>query len=143
LLEAGPRRQRLAVIAAVGQIGDQRAVPALARHLDDREEEVSVKAAGALDDLGDPRGRSSLKNFLNDASVTKRRWSVGQLARNRDLVDQVLLGSLGSDWLDPREPVSSAALAARLDRYGAFFTREEALRRFRQMKDEFNLTLEF
>jgi HEAT repeat protein len=145
LLEAGPCRQRLAAIAAVGQIGDQRAVPALARHLDDGDEEVAVKAAGVLDDLGDPRGRAALKNFLNDASAAKRRWSLGQLARNRDEIDQKLLRGSGSGWLDPREPVSSAIVAARLNRYGrpSGVTMEEALSRFRQMKDEFNLTLDF
>jgi HEAT repeat protein len=70
---------RRAAVAALGHIGDTRAVPALIGLLDEGDRELLVPVAGALARLGDGRALEPLVQLLGDKDVSVRHAAIGAL----------------------------------------------------------------
>ena len=71
---------RRAATQALQQVGDGRAVEALAAALEDEKREVRRAAARALGEIGDTRAYSALRAALNDPNGRVRRASCLQRA---------------------------------------------------------------
>ena len=133
---------RSEVVESLGQLGDSRAIEPLLSLLEDENEELSVRAGSSIALLGDARGHAALHRFLQDPSRRKRRLGVQYLARNCDWQDRYVLGASYGKWIDPQEPISVALVAARAQEH-KYLSEEEIRKRFRKLKDDFDLTLEF
>ena len=70
---------RRAAVAALGHIGDTRAVPALIGLLDEGDRELLVPVAGALARLGDGRAFEPLIRLLGDDELAVRHGAIGAL----------------------------------------------------------------
>ena len=78
-LRTGDLETRRAAVAALGRIGDARAVEPLVNLLDEDERELLVPATTALARLGDDRAFESLLRLLGDADVSVRQGAIGAL----------------------------------------------------------------
>lgn len=70
---------RRAAVAALGHIGDTRAVPALIGLLDEDDRELLAPVAGALARLGDGRAFEPLIRLLGDEDLAVRHGAIGAL----------------------------------------------------------------
>ncbi len=78
-LRTGDLETRRAAVAALGRIGDARAVEPFVNLLDEDERELLVPATAALARLGDDRAFESLLRLLGDADVSVRQGAIGAL----------------------------------------------------------------
>ncbi len=112
-LEGAEPELQEAVFAALGAIGDTRAVPHLSQLLVSRDEKMSLRAALALHRLHDPRGTEVMRRSLRSTERKVRTETFSTLARSLDAVPKRLLSrdldGLGP-WLDPQDPIPTVHL---------------------------------
>ena len=80
---------RLAIIDALGQIGDDRAAPALGRFIKDPEQEIRYAVVTNLGLLRSKKTIEKLIEGLDDSSNYVRRAALKSLTDNLDLISQI------------------------------------------------------
>ncbi|VFM98043.1 MAG: NACHT domain-containing protein [Candidatus Kentron sp. G] len=140
-----PDHTCVAIVEALGEIGDLGAVEALMARLQDTEEDTSVRcaAARALGKIGTEPARAVLGDYLKDPNETLRCATLGGLAQGReDETDRKLLSRdlhRFGPWLDPAVPID----AARIEEAARELEKppEELRRRYQGLAARFGLTL--
>jgi len=132
----------MAVIRALGQLGDDQVVAPLLAKLDDQDPEVGATAAGILHAFGEPKGVKALTRFLASDEVEIRQAAVCAYAQQKDPHDQRLLSrdldAIGP-WRDPQNTVSDDQVVEAASRLN--ISPEQVRSRFEVMAGELNLKL--
>lgn len=148
-LPGSPAETRLAIVQALGIIGNPRATAALLARLQDAQENQGVRqaAATALGQIGDTAAIEGLQAYLQTADESLRRAALGGLAQYcQDPTDRKLLSTYVDNyvnnrrWLDPRSPIDAERIA-----YAAKHLEippEEIRQRYAALAERFGLTLE-
>lgn len=91
-LTAGVPELRMAAANALGELGENEAVPHLINRFDDPDERVRARAARACGQLADPRATDSLESLLADKNATVRREAADALGNigNRQALQALL-----------------------------------------------------
>jgi HEAT repeat protein len=133
--------ERTAIFDGLAELHDVRAIEPLSSLMEVEDNHLSVMAAFTIMRLGDDSGLHALDRFLLHPSRSKRRLAVEYLARGRDSRERLVLGEhIG--WIDPQEPISVALVTALAEKHTSL-SEEEIRQQFRELKNEFHLTLEF
>lgn len=111
-LPNSPVRTRVAIVNALGAIGDSRATDTLIERLQDIRVNEEVKATAiALGQIGDAKGIAILTALLSDSNENLRRTALGGLAQTcENETDRQLLSDnfqLKGSWLDPLSPITA------------------------------------
>lgn len=133
---------RLAVVEALGDLGDERAAEPLLRCIDNPDDLECVEAATALVQLNDTRGDAALRSFLVDASPVRRVLTLCRLARQCGQIDRMLLARDidGVDpWLDPADEISRDRMRACAEKLK--ISEEDVRSRYESLADKFGLKL--
>lgn len=148
-LPGSPTKTQLAIVPALGAIGDSRATEALLTRLQDAQEGQGVRqaAAIALGQIGDTAAIMGLRAYLQAADEPLRRAALGGLAQLcQDPTDRKLLSTYldnyayNSRWLDPRSPIDAKRIARAAERLK--IPPMKIRQRYAALAERFGLTLE-
>jgi len=130
-------------ITILGNTKDPRAVEALIKKMEDKDDSVRRNASESLGKIGDPRAVEPLIARLEDENREVRKDALGALAWIcEDETDRILLSRNFNDkrpWLDPQNPIDENRVAEAAKKFE--MPEEEIRRRYEKLAEKYKLKL--